>query len=125
MNVDVVRCDSEQAAYDGIQHLLGLGHERIAALCGSKDITSSRDRAAGYRRAMQDAGPFAFWLVVGATFFAIALYAAYRMTQRAVVPVEDTESYLNILPTSTPVAVEAAGEWAVENAESEREQQPD
>ena len=71
--------------------------------------------------AMQGLGPFAFWLVLGATFVAIALYALYRMTQRAVVPVEETESYLNVLPTASTVAVEAAGEWAAENAETERE----
>jgi hypothetical protein len=71
--------------------------------------------------AMQRLDPFAFWLVLGATFCAIALYALYRMTQRAMVPVNETDSYLNILPTVSTVAVEAAGEWAVENAEAERD----
>jgi MFS family permease len=71
--------------------------------------------------AMQGLGPFAFWLVLSATFGFIALYALYRMTQRVVVPVEKTESYLNVLPTSSPVAVEAAGEWAAENAQAELE----
>jgi MFS family permease len=71
--------------------------------------------------AMQQLGPFAFWLVLGATFGAIALYALYRMTQRAIVPVDETESYLNVLPTASPVAVEAAGAWAAEHAEAERE----
>ena len=65
--------------------------------------------------------PYAFWLVLGATFTAIALYALYRMTQRAVVPVAETDSYLNILPTASTIAVEAAGEWAVENAQAESE----
>jgi hypothetical protein len=37
------------------------------------------------------------------------------------VPVNETDSYLNILPTASTVAVEAAGEWAVENAEAERD----
>ena len=71
--------------------------------------------------AMQRLDPFAFWLVLGTTFCAIALYALYRMTQRAMVPVNETDSYLNILPTVSTVAVEAAGEWAVENAEAERD----
>jgi MFS family permease len=70
--------------------------------------------------AMQRLDPYAFWLVLGATFIAIAAYALYRMTQRAMIPVGETESYLNVLPTATPVAVEAAGEWAVENAESDQ-----
>ena len=62
--------------------------------------------------------------MLGATFVAIALYALYRMTQRAVVPVDETESYLNVLPTASTVAVEAAGEWAAENAETGREADP-
>lgn len=71
--------------------------------------------------AMQQLGPFAFWLVLAATFSVIALYSLYRMTQRAVVPVDETESYLGVLPTASTVAVEAAGAWAAEQAEAERE----
>ena len=71
--------------------------------------------------AMQGAGPFAFWLVLAATFVAIALYALYRMTQRIGVAVAQTDSYLGILPTSSPVVVEAAGTWSAEQAEAERE----
>ena len=33
--------------------------------------------------AMEGIGPFAFWIVLGATFAIMALYALYRMTQRA------------------------------------------
>jgi MFS family permease len=72
--------------------------------------------------AMEGLGPFAFWLVLGTTFAAIALYALYRMTQRAVIPTDETQSYLSVLPTTSPVAVEAAGAWAVEQAEAEAEQ---
>ncbi len=71
--------------------------------------------------AMQGFGPFAFWLVLSATFAAIALYAAYRMTQRAGIPASETESYLGILPTTSPVAVEAATTWSAEQAEAERD----
>ncbi len=69
---------------------------------------------------MQAFGPFAFWLVLAATFGAVTLYALYRMTQRPGVPVAETESYLGVLPTTSPVAVEAAGAWAAEQAETER-----
>lgn len=68
--------------------------------------------------AMEGLNPFAFWLVLGAIFAIIALYALYRMTQRPVTPVDETESYINVLPTASPIAVEAAGEWANENAEN-------
>lgn len=71
--------------------------------------------------AMEKLGPFAFWPVIGTTFVSIALYALYRMTQRAVTPVEATEHYLGVVPTASPVAVEAAGAWAAEHAEAERE----
>ncbi len=70
---------------------------------------------------MQTLGAFAFWPVLGATFAAISGYALYRMTQKASVPIEQTESYLGVTPTSSPVAVEAAGVWAVEHAEEIRE----
>ena len=73
---------------------------------------------------MQILGPFAFWMVLGANFCLIAVYALYRMTQRAVVHADRTEGYLNVLPTSSSVVVEAAGEWAAENAEAEREADP-
>jgi MFS family permease len=74
--------------------------------------------------AMEGFGPFAFWLVLAATFSVVGLYALYRMTQRPVVPVAETESYLGVLPTASPVAVEAAGAWAAEQAEAERQGDP-
>ena len=69
--------------------------------------------------AMEWAGPFAFWLVLSITFAVIAVYALYRMTQRAAVPSSQTESYLGVTPTASPVAVEAASAWAVDQAETE------
>jgi MFS family permease len=69
--------------------------------------------------AMEAVGPFGFWLVLGATFGAMALYALYRMTQRSHMPVDETESYLGVVPTASPVAVEAAGAWAAEQAEGD------
>jgi MFS family permease len=94
------------AASGGLVFIFGLG-----AIAGPM--------ATGW--AMEGLGPFAFWVVLGATFGAIALYALYRMTQRAAVPVDQTESYIGVIPTSSLVAVEAAGTWAAEQADSERE----
>jgi len=74
--------------------------------------------------AMQWINPFAFWLVLAAIFLMIALYALYRMTQRAVIPVDETESYISVLPTASAIAVEAAGDWANENAENEANAEP-
>ncbi|MGH1450875.1 MAG: MFS transporter [Pseudomonadaceae bacterium] len=70
--------------------------------------------------AMEIFGPYAFWPVLGLIFAGIALYALHRMKQRSSVPVEQTERYLGVLPTASPVAVEAAGAWAAEHAEAER-----
>lgn len=71
--------------------------------------------------AMQQFGPYAFWLVLVVTFCAIALYALYRMTKREAMPADETESYLGVLPTASPMAVETAGVWAAEQAEAEAE----
>ncbi|MDA7428414.1 MFS transporter [Primorskyibacter aestuariivivens] len=105
---DALSVEEMPAASGGLVFTFGLG-----AIAGPL--------ATGW--AMQGVGPFAFWLVLGVTFAAIALYALYRMTQRATAPVEETESYLGVLPTATPVAVEAAGAWAAENAEAEADAQ--
>jgi LacI family transcriptional regulator len=56
VRVDTVRSNSEQGAYDLVQHLLGLGHTRIAVLSGPQAVSTSSDRVAGYRRAMHEAG---------------------------------------------------------------------
>ena len=39
--------------------------------------------------------------------------------QRASVPVDETDAYLNVLPTTSQVAVEAAGAWAIDYAEGQ------
>ena len=56
LDVDIVRCDSKLGAYELTRHLLDLGHERIAALSGSRQVTTAADRVAGYRRALIEAG---------------------------------------------------------------------
>ena len=71
---------------------------------------------------MERSSPFAFWLSLGATFALIALYAVFRMTQRPAPSASETDSYLGVVPTASPVAVEAAGAWSLENAEAEAEE---
>jgi len=72
---------------------------------------------------MQILGPFAFWLSLGGTFAGIAIYALYRMTQRAAPTPDETESYVGVLPTAAPSTVEVAGTWAAEQAEADAEAQ--
>jgi LacI family transcriptional regulator len=57
VRVDTVRCDSEGGAYTLVRHLLELGHTRVAVLSGPRTVSTAIDRVAGYRRAMQAAGP--------------------------------------------------------------------
>ena len=52
----------------------------------------------------------------------LAAYAGYRMTQRAAIPVEDTFSYAAVSPSSSPVAVSVAQEWAIDAAQEEQEE---
>lgn len=51
-----VDSDSFGGAKCATEHLLGLGHRRIAFIGGRDDLNSSRERERGYRAAMQDAG---------------------------------------------------------------------
>ena len=51
-NLDV---DNEGGAYAMVRHLLAAGHRRIAHLAGP-DVSGANERAAGYRRALAQAG---------------------------------------------------------------------
>jgi LacI family transcriptional regulator len=55
-NVDSVRCDSEAGAHALARHLIELGHRRIAVLTGRRTVSTSVDRVAGCRRALEEAG---------------------------------------------------------------------
>ncbi|HSW41166.1 MAG TPA: LacI family DNA-binding transcriptional regulator [Patescibacteria group bacterium] len=54
--VPSVRCDSEAGAHALTRHLIALGHRRIAVLTGRRTISTSVDRVAGCRRALEEAG---------------------------------------------------------------------
>ncbi len=54
--VDLVRCNSEQGGYNLIRHLIELGHTRIAAISGPRNVSTAQDRVTGYRRALAEAG---------------------------------------------------------------------
>lgn len=52
---DLVRVDHQAGAALGVEHLIGLGHRRIACLAGPSPFAVSRARVAGWRQAMNDA----------------------------------------------------------------------
>jgi len=51
-----VESDDIAASFAATQHLLGLGHKRIAYLAGPNTVPSSLERLEGYRRALREAG---------------------------------------------------------------------
>jgi LacI family transcriptional regulator len=54
--VDCVLADNFRGAYLATEHLIGLGHERIALIVGSPETTTGRDRIQGFKWAMRDGG---------------------------------------------------------------------
>jgi MFS family permease len=59
-------------------------------------------------------GPGGFYLFTAVLFIALAVYATYRSTQRATVPMDETGNYVPIYASATSVAVEYAQEYAIE-----------
>ena len=51
---DVVELDDRDAAYEGVTHLLRLGHQRVGFIGGLPGTTTSRRRLDGYRAALKD-----------------------------------------------------------------------
>ena len=54
--VDVVRCENVEGAYQLVKLLIGLGHRQIAVLSGPKIVSTAEDRVVGYQQAMSEAG---------------------------------------------------------------------
>ncbi|WP_409346828.1 LacI family DNA-binding transcriptional regulator [Paenibacillus sp. MBLB4367] len=53
MESDTVLGDSKEGAKRLIEHLIGLGHRRIALLNGSLDVSTARHRFTGYKEALK------------------------------------------------------------------------
>jgi DNA-binding LacI/PurR family transcriptional regulator len=53
---DVVLADNRSGARLAVQHLLKLGHHRIAMVSGPQHLTSGRERYGGYLEALEEAG---------------------------------------------------------------------
>ena len=64
-------------------------------------------------------GPQGFFLFMGLLGLGIALYAAYRMTQRPAPPVQETDRFAPVMPSSSPVAVTVAQEYAIDIAQED------
>jgi LacI family transcriptional regulator/LacI family repressor for deo operon, udp, cdd, tsx, nupC, and nupG len=54
--VDTIVSDNRKGAYEGVSHLIELGHERIGFIGGVPRISTSTERREGYKRALLDHG---------------------------------------------------------------------
>jgi LacI family transcriptional regulator len=54
--IDLVQGDSVMGARRLVEHLLGLGHTRVAMVTEVLEVSTSRDRLDGYRQALEAAG---------------------------------------------------------------------
>lgn len=59
-------------------------------------------------------GPPGYFFFMAALLILMLIYAGYRMTQRAAVPVEDTGLYTPVSPTLSAVGLEVVQEVAIE-----------
>ncbi|QYX56347.1 MFS transporter [Roseovarius sp. SCSIO 43702] len=71
---------------------------------------------------MGQVGPWGFFMFIAVLGFATSGYAAYRMTQRPSRSIEDQDPYVVVMPSASPVAVEIAQEWAIEEAQAEEDE---
>jgi LacI family transcriptional regulator len=53
---DLVQGDSTAGAHRLVEHLIELGHRRIAMVTETAEVSTARDRVSGYRQALEDAG---------------------------------------------------------------------
>ncbi|WP_299041195.1 MFS transporter [uncultured Tateyamaria sp.] len=95
-----------------------LAHEDMAAASGGLIFINGLGAVFGpliVGAMMGSIGPAGFYLFTGVLFVALVVYAAYRATQRASTPVDETGSYVAMSQAATtPVAMEIAQEYAIE-----------
>jgi LacI family transcriptional regulator len=87
-DADLVQGDSVAGARLIVDHLLALGHRRIAAITETLEVSTSRERLQGYREALQAAG--------------IEQRAGYVVQSSAVDPRGGCEAALGLLDLDEP-----------------------
>jgi len=101
-----------------------LDHDDMAAAAGGMVFINGLGAIAGPLMVgwmMGMMGPGGYFLYIAILMFAMVAYAIYRMTQRAAPTVAQTESYMPVSPSSSPMAVEFAQEVAIESAQDENQ----
>jgi MFS family permease len=101
-----------------------LDHDDMAAAAGGMVFINGLGAIAGPLMVgwmMGMMGPGGYFLYIAILMFAMVAYAIYRMTQRAAPTIAQTESYMPVSPSSSPMAVEFAQEVAIESAQDENQ----
>ncbi|MGP6085646.1 MFS transporter [Antarctobacter jejuensis] len=73
---------------------------------------------------MEVAGPPGFFMIITGLLAVLSAYALYRMTQRAAPSIEDTGAYAAVMPSASPVFVEVAQEYFIDQQEDEVSDDP-
>ncbi|SEL06222.1 Predicted arabinose efflux permease, MFS family [Roseovarius azorensis] len=97
-----------------------LEHDDMAAAAGGMVFINGLGAIAGpliVGWMMGLIGPGGYFLYIAVLMFAMVAYALYRMTQRAAPAVRDTDRYMPVSPSASPMAVEIAQELAIETAQ--------
>lgn len=91
LEADAVLVDNEAGAASVVSHLIEAGHTRIGILSGSVEVTTGKQRMAGYVRALKENGiPFAPELVKSSSF-------------RRDHAIEDVQALINVSPPPTAI----------------------
>ncbi|ARE82410.1 putative MFS-type transporter YcaD [Roseovarius sp. EC-HK134] len=101
-----------------------LAHEDMAAAAGGMVFINGLGAIAGPLMVgwmMGVMGPGGYFLYIAILMFAMVAYAIYRMTQRKAPTVRETDRYMPVSPSSSPMAVEFAQEYAIESAQEAKE----
>lgn len=108
-----------------------LDHDDMAAASGGMVFINGLGAVAGPLITgwfMGDAvfGPSGFFLLMAVLLISLAIYAAYRTTQRPATPSDETGIMQALYPSATPMAAALAQEVAIEaDIEAEKEEQTD
>ncbi|SFN87540.1 Predicted arabinose efflux permease, MFS family [Roseovarius lutimaris] len=97
-----------------------LEHDDMAAAAGGMVFINGLGAIAGPLLVgwmMGSIGPGGYFLYMAVLMFALVGYAIYRMTQRPAPLVSETDSYTPVSPSSSPMAVEFAQDYAIEAAQ--------
>ncbi len=107
-----------------------LDHEDMAAASGGLVFINGMGAIAGplitgWLMSANVFGPPGFFLFMAILLLAMSTYAAFRMTRRAAVPIEDTGTFSPVTPILTPVGLEYAQEVAIEADQEDDSAKPE